>query len=431
MEADDPLQDGGASPRASDQHEFAEIPWGTLLGRVAPAAMPIPGRKMDAMVTLGRAIQQALRASTAEESVHILHTGPAETHVLIQVIFDHSRYNGQDLMQVLASHAEALEEISESREGNEQDAGKMMQLNEHITLRRIAPHLDPTASNLPDVGLSESLHAQILESPAARMPMKEVYREIARLFNSTFVIFIDLSHLFAGEPCMLRYTLHPDLDFDVQWDEIRALKRNAQGAVVQRWHLHLDRQERWATCLKAASSFWVPLYGNQKAESAEMQNITGVRYGTELPQSDLMPPRHIVTQLAFCCRWVSRFLSTECIRDAEKWLMVWMTTGLIAALLAFLAHGFDDGCSYVTLQQACLPAGGMLVREMSPFQCTTTTSTLSTTSSTVLPFDCSAGYSNRELSWSDAKKEWCCSNQQHIQLDNHISLTDQHILHCV
>ena len=150
----------------------------------------------------------------------------------------------------------------------------------HITLRRIAPYLDPTASNLPDVGLSESLHTQILESPAAQMPMKEVYREIARLFNSTFVIFIDLSHLFAGEPCMLRYTVHPDQDFDVQWDEIRALKRNAQGAVVQRWHLHLDRQERWATCLKAASSFWVPLYGNQKAESAEMQNITGVAITT-------------------------------------------------------------------------------------------------------------------------------------------------------
>ncbi|CAE7417458.1 unnamed protein product [Symbiodinium sp. CCMP2456] len=284
MEADGRLKDGGTSAGASDLHECAEMPWGTLLGRVTPAAMPSPGHKMatcllgesDTMPTLGRAIQQALRASTAEESVHILHTGPAGTHALIQVIFDHSRYNGQDLLQVLASHAEALEEISENREGNEQDAGKMMQLNEHITVRRIAPHLeDPTAWNLPDVGLSESLHAQIFESPAAEVPMKEVYREIARLFNSTFVIFIDLSHLFAGEPCMLRYTLHPDQDFDVQWDEIRALKRNAQGAVVQHWHLHLDRQERWATCLRSASSL-LPLYGAQKPESAETESITGV-----------------------------------------------------------------------------------------------------------------------------------------------------------
>ncbi|OLQ03471.1 hypothetical protein AK812_SmicGene13559 [Symbiodinium microadriaticum] len=251
------------------------MPWRTLLGRVAPTEMPSLGRKMDTMQTLGRAIQQALRASTAEDSVHILHTGPAGNHALIQVIFDHSRYNGQDLLQVLSSHAEALEEISENREGNEQDTGKMMQLSEHITLRRVAPHPDPTAWNLPDVGLSESLHAQIFESPAAEVPMKEVYREIARLFNSTFVIFIDLSHLFAGEPCMLRYTLYPDQDFDVQWDEIRALKRNAQGAVVQRWHLHLDRQERWATCLRSASSL-LPLYGAQKPESAEKESITGV-----------------------------------------------------------------------------------------------------------------------------------------------------------
>ena len=89
-----------------------------------------------------------------------------------------------------------------------------------------------------------------------------------------------------------------------------------------------------------------------------------------------------------------------------------MTGGLIAALLAFPAHAFDDGCSYVALQQACLSAGGMLFRELAPFQYTTTTSTLSTTATTALSFDCSAGYNNRELSWPHAKREWCCSNQQ-------------------
>ncbi|CAE7245523.1 unnamed protein product, partial [Symbiodinium natans] len=206
--------------------------------------------------------------------VHILHKGPAQASVLIQVIFDHTKYNGQDLLKALAVNYDAWEELALCSEENEV-AGKMLQVNEYISLRRILPYLDQGISNLtPDVELSEALHAQIFESPAAEVPMRELYREIAQLFRSTFVIYIDLSHLF-GEPCMLRYAIRPERDFDAQWDEIRALKSNAQGAVVHQWHLHLDPKERWATCLQSPSSAYLPLYGTQKPDLGSTE-ITGI-----------------------------------------------------------------------------------------------------------------------------------------------------------
>ena len=152
------------------------------------------------------------------------------------------------------------------------------------------PYLDQGISNLtPDVELSEALHAQIFESPAAEVPMRELYREIAQLFRSTFVIYIDLSHLF-GEPCMLRYAIRPERDFDAQWDEIRALKSNAQGAVVHQWHLHLDPKERWATCLQSPSSaylhlgspvpfFVLPVMAGFFLDCKHTQNTNGGRNG--------------------------------------------------------------------------------------------------------------------------------------------------------
>ncbi|CAE7365594.1 unnamed protein product [Symbiodinium pilosum] len=42
---------------------------------------------------------------------------------------------------------------------------------------------------------------------------------------------------------------------------------------MHQWHLHLDRQERWATCLQSPSKAFVPLYGTQGTSSKPGQEI--------------------------------------------------------------------------------------------------------------------------------------------------------------
>ena len=65
--------------------------------------------------------------------------------------------------------------------------------------------------------MQEALGAHIFQGPHPILTVREIYREIFRLFAADFFMVIDrLSHLFEGEPCLLRISYYWDRDFHEQ-----------------------------------------------------------------------------------------------------------------------------------------------------------------------------------------------------------------------
>ena len=123
------------------------------------------------------------------------------------------------------------------------------------------------------VGLSsmqEVLSAHIFQAPYPSLNIRQIYKEIFQLFASDFFMCIDLSHLFHGEPCILRISFDWNRDFDEQWDEMIALK-NSKDMVLCSWKSHLQKQAKWASHLPQVSPDFLPLYGNNcPLETAEV-----------------------------------------------------------------------------------------------------------------------------------------------------------------
>ena len=117
------------------------------------------------------------------------------------------------------------------------------------------------------------------------MKVRKIYKEIFRLFASNFFICIDLSHLFHGEPCILRISFYWDRDFDEQWDEMMTLKRS-KDTVVSTWHQHLQAQERWATHLPQTCPELLPVYGNtEPLKTSEVTSISAVAFSLQADRS--------------------------------------------------------------------------------------------------------------------------------------------------
>lgn len=114
---------------------------------------------------------------------------------------------------------------------------------------------------LHHASLEEILGVELLEGELV-MPTREIYRHIYDLFARTFTIFIDLSHLFDGQACMLRFSMSYDRDFAEQWEEIKELKNNANDIVVRDWRKHVQPGECWATVLPQACSSFFTIYGH-------------------------------------------------------------------------------------------------------------------------------------------------------------------------
>eukprot|EP00438_Fugacium_kawagutii_P008241 Skav226260 [mRNA] locus=scaffold2708:148774:149469:- [translate_table: standard] len=126
--------------------------------------------------------------------------------------------------------------------------------------------------------MQQVLHAHIFQAPYPQFQVREIYKEIFRLFASDFFLCIDVSHLFAGEPCILRISFYWSRDFDEQWDEMIALKKS-RDMVMCSWSQHLQKQRRWASHLPQLCPEFLPIYGDSKPlRSVQVRQVAAVAF---------------------------------------------------------------------------------------------------------------------------------------------------------
>ena len=136
---------------------------------------------------------------------------------------------------------------------------------------------------------ARSTWCSYLPGPSPILTVREIYREIFRLFAADFFMCIDVSHLFAGEPCMLRISYYWNRDFDEQRNEIIALKKSRDLAICSLRN-HLQKQNLWASHLPQVCSDFLILYGSgmentYPLETAEVTSISAVAFSLSADQS--------------------------------------------------------------------------------------------------------------------------------------------------
>ena len=270
-------------------------------------------------VLIAREIQKTARFTTYADIINLLVMHGDGTCTLLNVTFDHTKLNGMDVCQVLKKQSEEVMNVFFSETRNcvyWQDP-----CHKHLLVHRKVP----SAHQIPKVvalsSMQEALGAHIFQGPHPILTVREIYREIFRLFAADFFMVIDLSHLFEGEPCLLRISYYWDRDFDEQWDEMIKLKKS-RDLVICSWRQHLQKQELWATNLPQLCSEFLPLYGSgmdnaYPLESAQVTSLSAVAFSLSADQSDcfftvypaapapaaIAAPPPSESQLAQCCRF--------------------------------------------------------------------------------------------------------------------------------
>ena len=152
-------------------------------------------------------IQQALGCTKCEEVLHLLVDHQDGSCTVLQVLFDHSRLNGKQVLQLLQKCTKEIMNIFFSS----QPTCGYWQVHPHIYVRR-----KNMKNQVPRLGLSsmqEVLGSHIFHGPyPSSWRVRDIYKEIFDLFAGDFYMCIDLSHLFAGEPCMLRISYNWNRD---------------------------------------------------------------------------------------------------------------------------------------------------------------------------------------------------------------------------
>ena len=200
-------------------------------------------------------IQQALRLTSCEDVLSLLVMHGDDSCTVLQIIFDHSKLNGIQVLQLLQKRSEEMMDIFFA-----EPQCHYWKPNKHMMLYRKGPQV-PRVPGLSS--MQEVFGAHIFQAPYPSLTVRQIYKEIFRLFASDFFMCIDLSHLFSGEPCMLRISYYWNRDFDEQWDEMIALKKS-KDMVLCNWRNHLRKQAKWASHLPQLSADFLPLYGNNR-----------------------------------------------------------------------------------------------------------------------------------------------------------------------
>ena len=226
-------------------------------------------------VKLARKIQQSLQMDTSNLLHLLVRHGEGECTILLAT-FEHSKLNGMQVMMLLRERAKELMECFSS-EAN----GHIFRLHKYIFVHKKAPLLPGTGA----ISIQDVLCAHIFEASYPSMKVREIYKEIFRLFASNFFMCIDVSHLFGGEPCILRISFYWERDFDEQWDEMITLKKS-KGMVMSTWRQHLETQERWASHLPQTCPEVLPVYGStEPLKTSEVASISAVAFSLQADRS--------------------------------------------------------------------------------------------------------------------------------------------------
>ena len=243
---------------------------------VYEAALGAMGQYIDLEdLSVAREIQEAMNFTNFADLLHLVVMHKDGTCTILHATFDHTKFNGFQALQILRQQSKEIMDLffaSESACPTWEAPN-----HKHLVVQRKAPQIPKVFGLNP---MQEILSAHIFQGPCPRLKVREIYREIFRLFASDFFMCIDISHLFAGEPCMLRIFYQWNRDFDEQWDEMIALKKS-KDMVLCSWRLHLQKQAKWASHLPQVSPDWIPLYGNgtnNPLGSTDMMNITAVAF---------------------------------------------------------------------------------------------------------------------------------------------------------
>ena len=202
---------------------------------------------------IARTIQGSMNCASRDESPHIWLA-----RRLLQVVFDHRHYNGQQLVELLQKNRDRLCSIE----------GPYV-VNEFVLVRPSVPQPTQAPGSLQDL-----LNISIMEGPKLRMPMREIYHEISKIFQADFVMYVDISHLLAEETCFLRFTVRWNQDFHQQWQQVERLSSDL-GEVLRCWRQHQEGGERWATVVPTRGGFPF-FYGNMEQEEPARGDIYGI-----------------------------------------------------------------------------------------------------------------------------------------------------------
>ena len=225
---------------------------------------------------LAQHIQRSLQMDTCNLLHLLVRHGEGECTILLAT-FEHSKLNGMQVMMLLREQINGIMESFFSAEAN----GRIMRLHKYVFLHKKG-QLVPRTGLIP---IQDVLCAHIFEASFPSMKVREIYKEIFRLFASNFFMCIDVSHLFGGEPCILRISFYWERDFDEQWDEMVTLKRS-KGMVMSTWRQHLETQERWASHLPQTCPELLPIYGHAEPfKTSEVTSISAVAFSLQADRS--------------------------------------------------------------------------------------------------------------------------------------------------
>jgi len=209
-------------------------------------------RKED-LQHIARTIQGSMNCASRDESAHIWLA-----RRLLQVVYDHRHYNGQQLVELLLKNRGPLCSIEGS-----------YVVNEFVLVRPSVPQPTQAPGSLQDL-----LNISIMEGPKLRMPTREIYHEFSKIFQADFVMYVDISHLLAEETCFLRFTVRWNQDFHQQWQQVERLSSDL-GEVLRCWRQHQESGERWATVVPTRGG--IPFfYGNVEQEEPARGDIYGI-----------------------------------------------------------------------------------------------------------------------------------------------------------
>ena len=121
-----------------------------------------------------------------------------------EVVFDHRRYNGKQIVELFLENRDRLWNIEDP-----------YIVNDFMLVRPSVPQPTQAPGSLQDI-----LNISLMEGPKLRMPLREIYHEFSEIFQADFVMYVDVAHLFAGETCFLRFTVRWNQDFDQQWHQV-------------------------------------------------------------------------------------------------------------------------------------------------------------------------------------------------------------------
>lgn len=215
---------------------------------------PLSEHRRADLQRMARTIQGSLNCAARDASLHMWFAGR-----LLQVVFDHGRYNGKQVVELFLENRDRLCSIE----------GPYI-VDDFMLVRPSVPQPTQAPGSLQDL-----LNISIMEGPKLRMPMREIYHEFSKIFQADYVMYVDVAHLFAGETCFLRFSVRWNQDFDQQWHQVKRLSSDLDE-VLRCWRQHQESGERWATVLPSRDGL-PTFYGNlEQEESARSGDVHGI-----------------------------------------------------------------------------------------------------------------------------------------------------------